>query len=99
MNERRSQIQEIGKENQMKVRQDEKKRITKGKKKDKEEDSHIIVKHRVGIMIPIQNTMSIPDAEIFKVEEGVRVVLADDLDESASERKGGSVGFFGMRER
>jgi len=43
--------------------------------------------------------MRIPDAEIFKVEEGVRVVLADDLDESVSERNGGSVGCFGMRER
>ena len=68
-------------------------------KRDKEEDSHIIVKHRVGIMIPIQNPMRIPDAEIFKVEEGVRVVLADDLDESVSARKGRSVGCFGMRKR
>jgi len=82
----------------MKVRRDEKKRITKGKKKDKE-DSHIIVKHRMGIMIPIQNPMCIPDAEIFEMEEGVRVVLADDLDESVSERKGGSVRCFGMEER
>ena len=43
--------------------------------------------------------MSIADAEIFEVEEGVWVVLADDLDESVSERKGGSVGCFGMRKR
>ena len=77
--------------------QDETKTKNERVKGDKEEDSHIIVKHRVGIMIPIQNTVSIPDAEIFKMEEGVRVVLADDLDESVSEREGGSVGCFGMR--
>jgi len=76
----------------MKPRQDEKK--TKNEINRDNEDSHIIVEDRVGVMIPIQNTMRIPDAEIFEMEEGMRVVLADDLDESVSAWKGGSGGCF-----
>ena len=51
------------------------------------EDVHIIVEHSVIVSVLVEKPLRVRDAEVFEMKEAVRVVLADQLDESMHEMR------------
>ena len=47
-----------------------------------EHSVHIVVEHRVLVPVLVEQPLRVRHAEVLEVQEAVRVVLADQLDES-----------------
>ena len=48
---------------------------------------HIIIEHSMSVPILVKKPLRVRDAKVFEMKEAVRVVLADQLDESMHEMR------------
>ena len=49
---------------------------------------HVVVENGVHVAVDVEQALRVADAKVFKVQERVRVVFPDELDESACRSAG-----------